>query len=525
MEKLSKCRGLEPVLLSFAQMKTELNSIWLRRMASRTGSEISFGDLDLDGADVLLLDYDLVELGADNGESVAYQVRCFTTCGPVYILDQYPRLANVRGGTARRLKAERIRHFGQGFRIGDDVVYHIARNCRLFRAVSDLEELSALLSENMDEKIFPWLGIQDFGGPSYESFEFAEVDGKPCREVTFREFAHGCARGRDVLPSKVAPRVAADRLRAWVESMVGRAGAHPFAHTELLLEHYTSLQEREGGLLDAGLEALRPFEFPRPHFYPGRLWFWNGVQRFELLPENSNPWAGPQEPESFLTATHQIEIGAINYGRNVDYRARELSPRDLESYLKVLDAFQHLAPPLPLRAATAFRFGWTIAVEGKSVNFLRFTEENRETARQGFEAGRRFRERVEAKDLGQAQTLEVVLASLDRALADKDRLDAGSALEVARQLEAVGLSSDLNETVRLLLLAASTAGGARREGGAIEWRAHFDAGRVKGVLDATLRSTAASEREAEIIRGHLLARFAVGNYAKPSADEIREWTR
>jgi hypothetical protein len=279
-----------------------------------------------DDADLLVVDYDLLEFGTDSyvtGEGVAYLARCYSRCGPVVTLNQYVKSGfdlTLRGhpGSFADLNIE-------GGQLGNPGLW--SQPFRGFRpwswpllpwSVEAMRERAAELVGHLDEPILTFLG---FPREAIESLprstqEFLAADA-PVEEVTFRAFVDQSGSGlrpRDkVAGDEAYAHIAAARVGKWLEDVV-LPGQDILVDAPHLAARFPSLlagdptdpaawdatatlspadsgrrgQEWTSGLREELLEGAR---FPRTYWLSRPAFFWPVVAQNSAIPEVGDPWS------------------------------------------------------------------------------------------------------------------------------------------------------------------------------------------------------------------------------------------
>lgn len=204
-------------------------------------------NLDVDDIDVLIIDYDLLDLKSHeqsgsvsvlSGEDIAYLVRCYSSCRYIVILNQY-------GENAFNLKLRRNHRSFADLNIGSEQICNRGLwsndwpddDFRPWYWPVIPDEVEAYndcvdsLKENVDEPVFAHLGFsaEDLRYFSTNAIEFiADMGGdappEPM-EVTFKQFVRESGNGlrlRDEIwnPAEMVPRIAAARIRRWLDGTV-----------------------------------------------------------------------------------------------------------------------------------------------------------------------------------------------------------------------------------------------------------------------------------------------------------------
>lgn len=309
----------------FRQILGELEE---RRRAARRSVDSARAPqtCQFDDADLLVVDYDLLEFDSDSyvtGEGVAYLARCYSRCGPIVTLNQY-----VKSGFDLTLRGHPSSWADlniDGGQLGNPGLW--SQPFRGFRpwswpllpwSVEAMRERAAELVEHLDEPILAFLG---FPREALESLprstqEFLAAD-PPVEAVTFRAFVDQSDSGlkpRDqVVGDEAYARVAAARVGKWLENVV-LSGQDILVDAPHLAARFPSLlagdpadpavwdgtatllpaddgrrgQESTSGLREEFLEGAR---FPRAHWLSRPAFFWPVLAQNSAIPEVEDPWS------------------------------------------------------------------------------------------------------------------------------------------------------------------------------------------------------------------------------------------
>lgn len=208
-----------------------------QRQARANGTSVA--ECVFDGLDVLVVDYDLLELAAgsdggghETGERIAYLVRCYSTCRYVVALNQFT-LARVFDTTLQghvdsfadlNIGSETL--FDEGLWFGNRDGFRPWAWPRLLDEPGRLGRLAATLADVMDEGVLAHLGLAD--PPLKNRLQRAHLEPLSRTddpfELTFVRFASASPLARDPKDRRWSedhdPLLAAARLSKWVERVL-----------------------------------------------------------------------------------------------------------------------------------------------------------------------------------------------------------------------------------------------------------------------------------------------------------------
>jgi hypothetical protein len=296
----------------------DLKVLYNRRLVARQNREVAVSAPLFDETDILIIDYDLLELN-ETGEEVAYLARCFSQCGTIIAVNQFAKEGFTFDLTLQghpdsyadlNLLSEQLFDPGLWSTVWGEVrpwYWPL-----LPKAVEAFKERVQAITGNLDEKILDFLeipkGVREIFPVS--ALEFIASRDTPSNEATFRTFvveSGKALRGKDKVVSEEAyARIAAARISKWLERLVlpGQSILVDAAH---LLERYPSLFK--GGAPDQLIGWSHPHElmFPdesildtakiEPHCFAKSAWlsrtawYWPLVSEEKEISEVVNPWA------------------------------------------------------------------------------------------------------------------------------------------------------------------------------------------------------------------------------------------
>jgi len=286
-----------------------------------------------DAADILFLDYDLVQLtevdnyagGSESGERVAYLSRCYSRCGTIVTYNQffYGRTfdltlrGHLRSFADLNLSSDSMSNVGlwrddfEGFRPWSWPL--------LLDSYTRLQRCADYLAAQPGTPILDLLGLSS--GPAYSVFtrELLEfLSAGPPEKADVNEFVHQSGNGlriRDRLwEPHAAFRIASARISKWLERAV-LPGQNILVDAPHLVDRFPSLVQGDSSeaswnrscalgnrpVSDLGLQAtqIEYAEFASHDWLSRRAWIWPLLARNEAIREVRDPWADAQESLAF----------------------------------------------------------------------------------------------------------------------------------------------------------------------------------------------------------------------------------
>ena len=333
----------------------------LRATAEAARERLSTDDLDdeaaddFDDADILVIDYDLLDLGGEaeashlTGERVAYLARCYSKCGLIVALNQFanddPTFDLNLTGHARSYADLNIASgdlCNPGLWTADRDRWTSFRPWRwpvLPLALGDfLERVEELVQDGLDRPVFEALEIPvsvalsmprsmlDFLAPGPAGDDDAKVD-----ELTFADLALTSGVGykhKDYpVDDAAAARVAAARLAHWLDRVVlppqdvlvdapHLAPRYPSVFTGAPTEGASPEEAAPAWTTTARFapfddlpiddEPFRAHRFADPRWLSRPAWYWSGVSASETIPEVQRPWEAKRPEVVFAEDSSQF---------------------------------------------------------------------------------------------------------------------------------------------------------------------------------------------------------------------------
>lgn len=222
--------------VEFGKAMAELEE---RQRAQRNQTNRTDEPIDIDTADLLIVDFDLLNLklhggesSSETGERLAYLARVFSRCGYIVALNQFDKGMTSFDLTLRghpesfadlNISSQQLANPGlwsnrrAGFRPW-------SWPC-LSEAAARFETRVAVVADNFDQPILDVLGLLDDNVLAHftrSQLRFLTRDDP--RTVTFEQFvaeSDSALRGKDVQTSEpITHRMAAARIHKWLERMV-----------------------------------------------------------------------------------------------------------------------------------------------------------------------------------------------------------------------------------------------------------------------------------------------------------------
>jgi hypothetical protein len=302
-----------------------------RDLARSTAKNRSIDPIDIDEIDVLIVDYDLYDLGRIEsskprlrvtGEEVAYLVRCYSSCRTIVGLNQFGEnifdltlqghpesFADLNIGSSQLHNPNLWGGRVIGFRpwVWPNLLAEPAR----------LEARIQWLEERMQKPILQELGLgnaHEVGALSREALRFLGR-GDP-QEITFSDFVRLSGQGLDrkdeALDDPDVARIAAARVGKWLERLV-LAGQDILVDAPHLVSRFPSLiadhhvgawnEVTKLGTPPARLglshEALEEAVYRHVEWLSRPVWYWQRLFEDSRIDEVRDPWSSDPPPYVF----------------------------------------------------------------------------------------------------------------------------------------------------------------------------------------------------------------------------------
>lgn len=285
------------------EFKAAVSELEQRRRNARDGGKHQQKTPTLiDRADVLLVDYDLMQVYEQSyltGEVVAYLARCYSDCGLIIGMNQF-------GDNSFDLTLARESQSYADFNIGSKQVsqpglWDVAEaGFRPWRwpniddAVADMRRRAREVGDALDTPIVEYLGLKDVETFPREITEFIKVTGTQIGAVTFRDFVTSSGNGlrrKDKADDQALARIAAARISKWLEDFVLPAqdvlvdaphlvGRLPEVMTGNIsrLETWNKTTGTDLKTLGIRVDGLKAFQFSARSWLSRPAWLWRDLQ-------------------------------------------------------------------------------------------------------------------------------------------------------------------------------------------------------------------------------------------------------
>ncbi|MDE2813137.1 MAG: hypothetical protein OXM01_08940 [Gemmatimonadota bacterium] len=318
------------------EVKGLFETLYRRRSPSRVqgGNPEEWPVHDVDAADVVVLDYDLLEYwkgqtGDTTGSRLAYLLRCFTECGYIIVLNQYGHnvfdlsLGSPADNFADlHVSGEQIGNPGlwktpfDGYRPWHWPVIPLA--CENFRkCVNDVAEN---LEEDDPKPLIEFLGLnRAIDWMPMQARRFLAGGKKPLEEITFNDFVNSSHGGvevkdRDNLRPRQVARVAASRISTLLNDIIFPAQNALVDAPHLASRFGSVFLINQGGIedwnklcdpTDPGIEhlldeTLNDHRFANPHWLRRPAWYWPEVNSNENIKEVRDPWSSTESQSGWV---------------------------------------------------------------------------------------------------------------------------------------------------------------------------------------------------------------------------------
>jgi len=303
--------------LSQEAFKYAMNVLKKRRQGLRKNDEWGDERIPLDDTSVFIIDYDLLDTDPFlTGEAVAYLTRCFSECGLIIGVNQYPDLdfdLTLRGHpesfadlnvTAKQLSNPNLwEHTGAGFR---PWYWPVLPN-----HLRDFEKKVMDVQQSLSEDV-PICQVLGF---SPDRFDFnmlprsiSQFIGHDPAQTTFREFVTKSGNGlrskdAEHVNDDILARVGAARISKWLERLVlpeldilvdapHLVSRYPSLMTGNIARIETwnkTIQLASHQYLGLSTNLIEPFRLKKDHWLSRPVWFWDRLRECEGIAEIREP--------------------------------------------------------------------------------------------------------------------------------------------------------------------------------------------------------------------------------------------
>ena len=313
----------EPKLATQNQLADAIEALETRLRQSRNGDINDYPSNDaakiIDEADALVIDYALFDLDSSvTGERIAYLARCYSKCGVIVALNQYPPYVEEYFDLTLRGHLESYADINipsislsnpglwsepwNGFR---PWVWPIIPN-----AIDKFQYRVNELKEHLNDKILEFLGFSDVNTLTMPRSVTEFLSRKNTDTTIFREFVESEGSGNGLRGRKEQPindeavaRIAAARIACWLEYGV-LPGQNILVDTPHLVSRFPSLLNKKSTSMrvlnstatfsepsELGLSnVIDQFRFTRKNWLSRPAWFWNDLRDNENIDEVKNPY-------------------------------------------------------------------------------------------------------------------------------------------------------------------------------------------------------------------------------------------
>lgn len=366
----------EPILAGKTELEQAIEALE-RRLKQASNEEIDDYPLidaakTIDDAAILVIDYALFDLNTSvTGERIAYLARCYSKCGIIIALNQFPPYVEEYFDLALRghlesyadlnIPSDSLSNSGlwsepwSGFRPWSWPL--------LPQAIDKLERRSTELREHLGEKVLDFLEFKGAKVLSLPRSIVGFLSRKKPEETTFREFvdSEGSGnglRGRNEQPinDEAIARIAAARIGCWLEYDV-LPGQNILVDAPHLISRFPSLLGDNSQNIDAwsrtasfsnpnviGLDPkIEPYRFRSGDWLSRPTWFWNDLSNSEEIAEVRDPWSAKT-----LDYVFGEDISKFIPGDNARSFVADLESPFVRRYVKYLE------PPISYTPSVRF---------------------------------------------------------------------------------------------------------------------------------------------------------------------------
>jgi hypothetical protein len=322
----------EPELASKIQLTDAIEALEIRLRQAQSNEIHDYPSDDaakiIDNADVLVIDYALFELdGSVTGERISYLARCYSKCGIMIALNQYPpyieeyfdltlrghleSYADINIPSNSLSNANLWSESWSGFRPWSwPIIPH---------AVDKYQNRVNELQEHLKDNILAFLGFSDVNALTIPRSVMEFISRKNANTTTFEEFVDSGGsgnglRGRNEQPisDEAVARIAAARIGCWLEYDI-LPGQNILVDSPHLASRFPSLLGKKSismKALNSTASFLEPGKigmsmvtdqcrFTRTDWLSRPAWFWNDLKDNNNIDEVRNPFTAQRVASVF----------------------------------------------------------------------------------------------------------------------------------------------------------------------------------------------------------------------------------
>ena len=229
--------AFEPILAGKKELEQAVGALEKRRKLANDREINNYLDGDaaeiIDDAAILIVDYALYDLDAQvTGERIAYLARCYSRCGLIVALNQFPPYddeyfdltlcGHLESYADLNIPSDSLANTG----LWSEPWSHFRPWSwpLLPQAIVNFEHRITELDGNLDTKILEFLGFKDTKSLTLPRSVIEFLSQESPEEMTFREFVNSTGsgnglRGRNEQPinDEAVTRIAAARISSWLE--------------------------------------------------------------------------------------------------------------------------------------------------------------------------------------------------------------------------------------------------------------------------------------------------------------------
>jgi len=315
LDALSSLKDFEIKPLSQEAFEGSMDVLKKRRQRLRKNDEWGDERIPLDNTSVFIIDYDLLDTDPFlTGEAVAYLVRCFSECGLIIGVNQYPDLdfdLSLKGHpesfadlnvTAKQLSNPNL---WDDTRVGFRPWYWPVLPKHLCDFEKKVIDVRQSLSEDM-----PICQILGFSPDLFDMLprSIGQFIGHEPARATFREFVTKSGNGlrskdAEHVNDDILARVGAARISKWLERLVlpeldilvdapHLVSRYPSLMTGNIARIETwnkTIQLASHQYLGLSTNLIEPFRLKKDHWLSRPVWFWDRLRECEGIAEIREP--------------------------------------------------------------------------------------------------------------------------------------------------------------------------------------------------------------------------------------------